>query len=128
MRGFNYQNGQMAFADFIDKVLKIRDGQSLYMGSNPMPNVMPNLVQACPMPLVPTDTPPRIWVGTDSVVSTHYDTNFNIACVVSGTRRFILFPPSQIANLYPGPIEHNMAGPQVSLPNPEAPDLQRYPK
>lgn len=128
MKGFNYQRGQMRFADFIDRVLKIKDGESLYMGSNPLPNIMPSLQERCPMPYVPAETAPRIWIGTDSVVSTHYDTDFNIACVISGTRRFTLFPPDQIANLYPGPIEHNMAGPQVSLPNPENPDLARFPK
>jgi len=128
MRGFNYQSGQMEFGAFIEKVLNIENGESLYMGSNPLPNIMPDMIIKCPMPLVPNGVAPRIWIGTNSVVSTHYDTDFNVACVVSGTRTFTLFPPTQIANLYPGPIEHNMAGPQVSLPNPEKPDLKKFPK
>jgi len=128
MKGFNYQNGQMRFSNFIEAILKNEMGGSLYMGSNPLPNVMPSLVDMCPMPFVPAGVIPRIWVGTNSVVSTHYDTDYNVACVIAGTRRFTLFPPSQIANLYPGPIEHNMAGPQVSLPNPENPDLKKFPK
>lgn len=128
MTGFNFRQDKMMFKDFIREVMNIEDGASLYMGSHPLADVMPSLSKDCPMRLVPEGTPPRIWIGTNSVVSTHYDMSFNVACVLSGTRRFTLFPPSQIANLYPGPIENNMAGPQVSLPNPEAPDLNKFPR
>src|SRR2546430_5717959 len=47
---------------------------------------------------------PRIWLGTAITTPTHLDEWDNIGCVVCGRRRFTLFPPEQIANLYIGPL------------------------
>src|SRR3546814_16722548 len=52
----------------------------------------------------------------------------NVACCVAGRRRFTLFPPDQLANLYPGPFELTPAGTPVSMVDPFAPDLDRYPR
>lgn len=128
LKGFNFERLKMTFADFVSQLLAIDEGKGIYMGSEPMSQLMPNLAMTCPMPLAPAQTSPRIWIGNESVVSTHYDMDRNIACLISGERRFTLFSPDQTPNLYPGPIEHNMAGPQVSLPDPENPDLDKYPK
>lgn len=71
---------------------------------------------------------PRIWIGNRIRVAPHYDVKENIAVCVAGSRRFTLFPPSQIANLYPGPLELTPAGTPVSMVDPHAPDLTRYPR
>jgi hypothetical protein len=47
---------------------------------------------------------------------------------VAGKRRFTLFPPDQIGNLYLGPLEFTMAGPPASMVDFHAPDYDRYPK
>jgi hypothetical protein len=52
----------------------------------------------------------------------------NMAVCVAGRRRFTLFPPDQVGNLYPGPIEPTPAGQVVSMVDLTAPDLERYPK
>jgi hypothetical protein len=52
----------------------------------------------------------------------------NLAVAVAGRRRFTLFPPSQVANLYIGPFEFTPAGTPASLVDPEAPDLERFPR
>jgi hypothetical protein len=71
---------------------------------------------------------PRIWVGNSITVTTHYDISDNIACVVGGRRRFTLFPPDQIRNLYVGPIHFTLAGQPVSMVSLDEPDLIRYPR
>jgi hypothetical protein len=71
---------------------------------------------------------PRAWIGNRSTVATHFDTSDNIALVVAGRRRFTLFPPEQIGNLYIGPLDHTMAGQPASLVSLDAPDLARFPR
>ncbi len=60
-------------------------------------------------------------------MSPHYDTLDNVACVVAGARRFTLYPPDAIGNLYVGPIDNTMAGQPVSLAASSAPDDERFP-
>ena len=71
---------------------------------------------------------PRIWIGNRVVTATHHDMVSNVAVVVAGRRRFTLFPPEQVASLYIGPFEFTPAGTPASLVDPEAPDLDRFPR
>lgn len=72
--------------------------------------------------------PPSIWVGNRVTASCHYDEPNNIACCAVGHRRFTLFPPEQIVNLYPGPLEPTPGGQAVSVLDFADPDFERYPR
>jgi hypothetical protein len=93
-----------------------------------VPEALPGFAEANALDLVPEGVAPRIWIGNRVRVATHHDMNSNIAVVMAGRRRFTLFPPEQAPNLYIGPFEFNPAGTPVSLFDPDAPDLMRYPK
>ena len=80
------------------------------------------------MPLLPDDVAPRFWLGTPAIVATHNDTMENIACIAAGRRRFTIFPPEQVANLYMGPFHLTPAGTAVSMVHVTDPDLDRFPR
>jgi len=74
------------------------------------------------------EPPPIIWIGNRTTASAHYDAPNNIACVAVGTRRFTVFPPEQIFNLYPGPLEPTPGGQVISIVDFKNPDFERYPQ
>ena len=74
-----------------------------------------------------SEVEPRIWVGNEGIINTHYDGSDNFACVVAGRRRFTLFPPQQTCHLYPGPLNFTPAGAPTSLVDINNPDFERYP-
>jgi hypothetical protein len=71
---------------------------------------------------------PLLWLGNASLASCHYDTFDNMACVAAGQRRFTLYRPEAVGDLYVGPIDFTMAGPPVALAAGSAPGDVRYPK
>lgn len=70
----------------------------------------------------------KIWLGTESVAAAHFDQPKNIACCVVGKRRFTLFPPEQVDNLYPGPLTPTPGGQVVTLADLRDPDFSRFPR
>lgn len=100
----------------------------VYMGSMALSYCLPDIKAANSLPLPGLDASVRIWIGNRSRVAAHYDVLENIACVCAGKRRFTLFPPDQLANLYIGPIDFTPAGQSISLVDFDEPDLERYPR
>src|SRR5205823_281238 len=78
--------------------------------------------------LLPESVAPRLWLGNRVTVPAHFDESNNIACVVAGRRRFTLFPPEQIRNLYIGPLDHAPTGAPISLVSFADPDFERFPR
>lgn len=101
---------------------------AIFIQSASLPEFLPGFSDQNATNLAPPSATPRIWVGNSITVTTHYDISDNIACVVGGRRRFTLFPPEQIRNLYVGPIHFTLAGQPVSMVSLEEPDLIRYPR
>ena len=103
---------------------------TMYIGSTIIDIVMPGFREAndLPFPALGIDAPPAIWIGNRTIASCHYDAPNNIACCVVGKRRFTLFPPEQVFNLYPGPLEPTPGGQAISLVDFADPDFERFPR
>ena len=81
-----------------------------------------------PCPCWSAAVQPRVWLGNAITTPTHLDEWNNIGCVVSGRRRFTLFPPEQVVNLYIGPLDFAPTGAPMSLVSLHAPDFARFPR
>jgi hypothetical protein len=101
---------------------------TIYMGSTETEYCMPGFAADNCLDLPDIRPTVRVWLGNRHRVAAHYDVLENIAVVAGGRRRFILFPPEQIANLYVGPIEFTPAGQPVSMVDFERPDFDRFPR
>jgi hypothetical protein len=132
MRGLNFERRPSPISAVLDRLLALRaeaEAPALYVESTPIAEHLPGFAQDNVLPLLPPAlASPRIWIGNGIVVQTHFDLNDNIACVVAGRRRFTLFPPEQLSNLYVGPLDFTLSGPPVSMADPYAPDLARFPR
>ena len=108
------------------------DAPSIYVGSADLDAYFPSLKAANDLGLGPEvfgDEPPMagIWIGNRTTAAAHFDMSNNIAVCAVGRRRFTLFPPEQVANLYPGPLEPTPGGQVVSLVDFQGPDLDAHP-
>jgi hypothetical protein len=115
----------------LEKLLMLVDATdppAIFIQSASVPEFLPKFSDENAIHLAHPSAIPRIWVGNSITVTTHYDISDNIACVVGGRRRFTLFPPDQIRNLYVGPIHFTLAGQPVSMVSLEEPDLLLYPR
>jgi hypothetical protein len=101
-----------------------------YMASLPIEGCLPGFRTGNDLDFAAhgVQAPPSIWIGNRVTASCHYDAPNNIACCTVGRRRFTLFPPEQIANLYPGPLEPTPGGQAVSVVDFAVPDFERYPR
>jgi hypothetical protein len=100
----------------------------LVIQSVPIRECLPNLLADHPSPLPDPAIEPRLWLGNRTTTPVHFDAQRNIACVVCGTRRFTLFPPEQLPNLYVGPLDFAPTGAAISLARLDRPDDPRYPR
>lgn len=103
-------------------------GDCLYVGSTPVDHHLPGLRAHNDLELPGRAPLVSLWFGNRTRIAAHFDLPDNFACVVAGRRRFTLFPPEQVANLYPGPLDFNPAGQAISLVDFYAPDFARFPR
>jgi hypothetical protein len=127
---FNFAIAETTISALLKALLDPAEKQrSIYMGSTGTSHMLPSFAAENAMPLLdPAKAEPRIWIGNNSRVAPHYDEADNIACVVGGRRRFVLFRTEQVENLYVGPLDRTIAGQPISMVDLDAPDYERFPK
>ena len=101
---------------------------ALFVESALLSDCLPTFALDNSLDLLDRSIAPRIWIGNAIQVHTHCDFSNNIACVLAGRRRFTLFPPEQLPNLYPAPMDITLAGVPVSMVPLQNPDFERYPR
>ena len=130
LAGFNFTRRPVAIPEVLDRLLAdaTADSPAIYLESLPAGPYLPGFAAAHPMPLLDARIEPRIWIGNAVKVNTHFDLVYNIACVVGGRRRFTLFPPDQVHNLYVAPLDFTPSGAPVSLAQLTKADPARFPR
>lgn len=114
--------------DALQQQLGEADPAMIYLGSTSVETFFPGLDAEHRVALGGRDPLCSIWIGNRTRIPAHQDVPDNLACVAAGRRRFTLFPPDQLANLYIGPLDFTPAGQAVSLVDFAAPDFARFPR
>lgn len=136
LTGFNFTADRVPLEGFLDTILAHLDdaeAPSFYIGSTDLGLYLPGLRDendlALDEPMFAANPPlVSIWIGNRTVTAAHYDMSNNLACCMVGRRRFTLFPPDQVHNLYPGPLEPTPGGQVVTMVDFRDPDFDRYPR
>jgi len=130
----NFDARRVPLSEFLDRIAQTSgevEAPSYYIGSTDLDAYLPGLRAENNLNHPTFETHPpnaSIWIGNRTVASCHFDFSNNIACNMVGHRRFTLFPPDQIGNLYPGPLEPTPGGQVVSMVDFTDPDFDRFPK
>src|SRR5579863_958519 len=131
MTGFNFLRNRLPIAKVAEQVLRYSQFErppAVAAQSALIAECLPGFGAENPLALLDARVQPRIWLGNAITTPTHLDEWNNIGCVVCGRRRFTLFPPGQIGNLYIGPLDFAPTGAPMSLVQLHAPDFTRFPK
>lgn len=131
MTGFNYEPAMLKLDAFLQKIRQHKDDDkapALYIGSTTVDTCLPGFRDENDLDFGELNPLASIWMGNRTRIAAHYDLPDNIACNVVGHRRFTLFPPAEIENLYPGPIDFTPAGQTISLVDFHKPDFGKFPK
>jgi hypothetical protein len=131
MTGINFIRNRLPLAALIEQVLRYAqfpNPPAVAAQSALLRDCLPGFAEENRLELVPDSVLPRIWLGNRITTPTHLDEWNNIGCVVAGRRRFTLFPPEQIENLYIGPLDFGHTGAPMSIVPLRNPDLGKFPK
>ena len=132
----DFQSERGLLGDYLDRILAHLDdaaAPSWYIGSTDVDLFLPGFRAANDLVLnhaMFAASPPMVgaWIGNRTTALAHHDLSYNIACCLVGRRRFVLFPPEQVANLYPGPLDPTPGGQVVTMVDIDAPDFERFPR
>ena len=131
LSGFNYESKMIRFDHVLD-MLEQHAGDAqpplIYVGSTTVDVCLPGFRRDNDVGFGEYTPLASIWVGNRTRIAPHHDLPDNVACSVAGRRRFVLFPPEQLENLYVGPIDFTPAGQAISLVDVRYPDFEKFPR
>lgn len=131
MDGFNFLRTPRTVSQVLEQVLRYARHErapAVAMQSALVAQCLPGFAADNTMPLLDARVEPRAWIGSAIVTPAHFDESHNIAVCVAGRRRFTVFAPEQVANLYVGPLDNTPAGMPMSLVDFAKPDFERFPR
>ncbi|HEX4894909.1 MAG TPA: cupin-like domain-containing protein [Solimonas sp.] len=131
LRGFNFTRHTATLNHVLAGLLDVKtapEPPGLYIGSTTVEAVLPRFREDHALGLGDRDPLVSLWLGNRTRIAAHYDLPDNLAVVAAGRRRFTLFPPEQMPNLYMGPLDPTPAGQAISLVDFARPDLARFPR
>ena len=120
LKGFNFEATREPFAGVVEELLT-GSKQAMYVGSTDLDRFFPGLREDNDPGLsgLTSENAATVlasaWIGNRTTAAAHFDITNNCAVCAVGRRRFTLFPPDQIGNLYPGPLEPTPAGQTVTM-------------
>jgi hypothetical protein len=131
LSGFNFERAFVSLDEFLERLFQCMDDPqppACYVGSTLLERWFPGFRDKNDLDLNDREPLVSLWIGNQIRVSAHFDVPDNIACCVVGRRRFTLFPPDQLDNLYIGPWDMTPAGQAISLVDFHNPDFEKYPR
>ena len=131
LSGFNFRSVRIRLDAVLDEIERHRSEArppTIYVGSTTIDTCLPGFRAENDVNLRGREPLASIWLGNRTRIAAHHDLPDNLACVAVGHRRFTLFPPAELENLYVGPLDFTPAGQAVSLVDFARPDYAKFPK
>jgi len=128
---FNFSHYHATVTQGLQRLLQFADhehGPGIALQSALIEACMPRFLEDHSLALLDPEIKPRLWIGNQVTTPAHFDEYHNIACVACGSRRFTLFPPEQVRNLYIGPLDYAPTGAAISMARLDQPDDPRFPR
>ena len=127
--GFERAFETMTLEDFFDRGARRHGNRSYYLQQTNLSEQMPDLEHdlECPNFIGPVKLQSvNLWMGfAGNVTPLHFDVSHNILAQVTGTKKVRLYSPVNSGFLYPYPAQSRI--PHMSMADPDAPDLIRFP-
>lgn len=129
--GFNYAHHRISITQGLQRLAQYsrqKNPPGLAIQSALVSACLPGLLHDHALPFLDNAIQPRIWIGNKVTTPAHFDEYHNIACVTCGVRRFTLFAPEQVRNLYIGPLNFAPTGAAIGIARLDRPDDPRFPR
>ena len=131
MSGFNFDREMAPLDQVLAEILRNEhadEARTCYVGSTKIDACLPGFRAENDVDFGDRSPLASFWLGSQSRIAAHWDLPDNLACCAVGRRRFTLFPPEELENLYVGPLHMTPSGREVSLVDFHHPDFDKYPR